>query len=181
MHYVFKVTQIVNRHWWGDFHKIAETVNQQCLTRDVHHFRKPFLVPEASDFLCLDPLNTTQWEFPIRSSRAFVFWMCKLSPAARLMCSPAKETGGKCVSHLGFAVRDLQWWKQHPLRWVNHVKLMMLNIELPLYPSLQSSDKVKRTEILRLISELATTAELPWPQQMPLVLLTVHGSHLAKT
>ena len=39
------MTQIMNRHWWGNFHETAKTVHQQCLTCQVHIPGTNILIP----------------------------------------------------------------------------------------------------------------------------------------
>lgn len=58
-HSAFKMTQIMNRHWWGNFYRIVRAIYQQCLTCQFHNPRKTIFVlrslrtPSSGPFECL--------------------------------------------------------------------------------------------------------------------------------
>lgn len=46
----FKMTQMMNWYWWGDFYKITKTAYQQCLTSQVHNPEKTIFVSKGLRF-----------------------------------------------------------------------------------------------------------------------------------
>ena len=112
----FKMTQIINRYWWGHLCKIAKTVYQPYLTCQSHNPGKLFLSREASDLLPRDPLNACSWtSFDYHWYMGYQYVLvtkCMFSRCAEgLPCHKAdvltmakKLLERKCVSHLGYTL-----------------------------------------------------------------------------
>lgn len=119
-HVTLKMTQIINKHWWGDFYKIAKTVYQQRLTCRIPDAGRAIFIPRDLRPPPSGPFYTCNWT---SFSSPFVWviniflLLCvcflvglKPFPDRRLMlsCWGKKKTVRKCVSHLGCTFCSLQ-------------------------------------------------------------------------
>ena len=73
-HGTIEMTQIMNKHWWGDFYKVAKVIYYWYLTCQAHNPGKSFLSPEPSDLLRLNPMAPAAGfiQMPLRDDCQYV-------------------------------------------------------------------------------------------------------------
>lgn len=75
LHIAFKITQIMNGHYWRDLFKIAKTVYRQCLTYQGNNPGKSIFVPKGFRPPISGPLlNTCSWN----SFKVYIFWVINI-------------------------------------------------------------------------------------------------------
>ena len=148
-----KMTQIMNKHWWGDFYNIAKVIYHWYLTCQLHNPGKSIFVPRGLRPPPSGPDGTCSWihssatqeRLSVCSCCVYVFQIsCSLPLLQGWGSHSGKEIVRKCVFHLGYTFHSLLWWR-HPFRWENHTSLTQFlatvtwNYRCPF--DLQSSDK----------------------------------------